>query len=294
MTPAAPTLPAKPRKPLPANACDCHAHVFGPFEKYPLAENRSYTPPLAPATAYWEMLNHMGFSRAVVVQASAFGVDNRCMVDAVASSAGKMRGIGVVNTSVTDEELAYLSSQGVRGMRFTEIATRAGTPMIGAVGFQELLQLGPRLREHRMHAQLFASCDDFVAAAPKLLELGIPLILDHMGRFGPGSRSLEDPAFNTMLGLLREGRIWVKMTLFRNAVSFDDFSSLRPFHDAFLRANPDHLVWGSDWPVLTTGRKMPDIGHMLDLFEEWTGEPLWQRILVNNPAKFYGFDTPAS
>lgn len=290
MTAAAPSLPSKPRKPLPADACDCHAHVFGPFDKFPLAENRSYTPPLAPADAYWEMLNHVGFSRAVVVQASAYGVDNRCTVDAVARSAGRMRGIGVVDPSITDAELAHLSSQGIRGMRFTEIVSRAGTPMKGAVGFQELLQLGSRLREHRMHAQIFSTCDEFVAAAPKLLALGVPLVLDHMGRFGPGSRSVDDAAFKTVLSLLSEGRIWVKMTLFRNAAEFDDFSPLRPFHDAFLRANPNQLVWGSDWPLLTTGRQMPDIGHMLDLLEEWTGEEVWRRILVDNPAALYGFD----
>lgn len=292
MTPAAPTLPSKPRKPLPADACDCHAHVFGPFDRFPLAANRSYTPPLAPVAAYWEMLEHVGFSRAVVVQASAFGVDNRCAVDAVAGSAGRMRGIGVVDTSVTDAQLEYLSSQGIRGMRFTEITSRNGSPMKGAVGFQELLQLGSRLREQGMHAQLFAPCDDFVAAAPKLLALGVPLVLDHMGRFGPGSRGIDDAAFRTLLSLLSEGRIWVKMTLFRNAASFDDFAPLRPFHDALLRANPNQLVWGSDWPLLNTGKQMPDIGRMLDLLEEWTGEPLWHRMLVSNPATLYGFDAP--
>jgi 2-pyrone-4,6-dicarboxylate lactonase len=294
MTPAAPPLPAKPRKPLPADACDCHAHVFGPFDRFPLAENRSYTPPLAPVAAYWEMLDHVGFSRAVVVQASAYGVDNRCTADAVAGSAGRMRGIGVVDTSITDAELAHLGSQGIRGMRFTEITSRAGTPMKGAVGFQELLQLGPRLREQGMHAQIFASCDEFVAAAPKLLALDVPLVLDHMGRFGPGSRSIDDAAFKSLLSLLSEGRIWVKLTLFRNAVSFDDFSPLRPFHDALLRANPHQLVWGSDWPLLNSGRQMPDIGRMLDLLEEWTGEALSRRILVNNPAALYGFDAPGS
>lgn len=294
MTPAAPPLPAKPRKPLPADACDCHAHVFGPFDRFPLAENRSYTPPLAPVGAYWEMLDHLGFSRAVVVQASAYGVDNGCTADAVGRSAGRMRGIGVVDTSVTDAELADLSSQGICGMRFTEIVSRAGTPMKGAVGFQELLQLGSRLREQRMHAQIFASCDDFVAAAPKLLALDVPLVLDHMGRFGPGSRSIDDAAFKNLLSLLSEGRIWVKLTLFRNAVSFDDFSPLRPFHDALLRANAHQLVWGSDWPLLNSGRQMPDIGRMLDLLEEWTGEALLRRILVNNPAALYGFDAPGS
>lgn len=294
MTPAAPSLPSKPRKPLPPEACDCHAHVFGPFDKFPLAENRSYTPPLAPADAYWQMLHHVGFSRAVVVQASAYGVDNRCTMDAVARSEGKMRGIGVVDTSITDAELAHMSLHGIRGMRFTEVTSRAGTPMIGAVGFKELLQLGSRMREQRMHAQIFATCDDFVAAAPKLLALEVPLVLDHMGRFGPGSRSVDDAAFKTVLSLLSEGRIWVKMTLFRNATSFDDFSALRPFHDAFLRANPKQLVWGSDWPVLTTGKPMPDIGRMLELFEEWTDESLRHRILVENPATLYGFDAPAS
>jgi predicted TIM-barrel fold metal-dependent hydrolase len=282
---------SRPKKPLPPDACDCHAHVFGPFDRFPLAQERTYTPPLAPAEAYWTMLRKMGFSRAVVVQPSAYGVDNTCTLAAIESAAGRMRGIGVVDPSITDAQLAQLGEQGIRGMRFTEIVTREGGKMRGAAGFDALRALGPRLREHDMHAQIFAALDDFMAAAPELLQLGIPLVLDHMGRVGPGSRAPSDPTFRNLLALLAEGRVWIKLTAFRNSTRFPDYEDVRPFHDALLMTNPDRLVWGSDWPLLNTAGRTPDIGRLLDTLDAWIDDDaLRERILVANPARLYGFE----
>lgn len=288
-----PVLPSKPLRHLPPNACDSHAHVFGPFDRFPLAPERSYTPPFAPVDAYWRMLRHMGFARAVVVQASAYGTDNRCTEDAVVSSSPNMRGIGVVAPDVSEDDLARLAAHGFRGMRFTEIVSKRYAGRIkGAVGFAELLELGSRLKQHGMHAQIFAVLDDFIAAAPALLELGIPLVLDHMARLGPGERKVNDPAFQTLLGLLREGRVWVKLTAFRNSERLPNYEDVRPFHTALLQANPDRLIWGSDWPLLNMGDKAPDIGHLIDLLFDWTqDDALIKRIFVENPAKLYGFDS---
>ncbi|MBC7804459.1 MAG: amidohydrolase family protein [Candidatus Parcubacteria bacterium] len=148
-------------------------------------------------------------------------------------------------------------------------------------------RLAPRLKELGWHAQLWMTCDAVVAAAPLLLAAGIPIVLDHMARFDV-ARGVQDAAFQELLALLSEGRIWIKMTPARNSKRFPDYEDVRPFHDAIVRANPDHLIWGSDWPYLRMGEATPDAGHLLDLLDQWCGdEELRRKILSDNPAVLY-------
>jgi predicted TIM-barrel fold metal-dependent hydrolase len=280
-----------PRRNLPPGACDAHSHVFGPFDRFPLAAERSYTPPLATADMHAAMLETLGLSRAVIIQASAYGMDHACTLDAIARAPSQLRGVGVVDTSFDDKALAKLYAGGVRGMRFTEMRAKGtGQRMAGASGFDELIALGPRLKAHKLHAQIYATLEDFIAAAPRLLALDVPIVLDHMARIGPPPRAPNDPAIQTLLGLLREGRVSVKLTIFRNSLT-PGYSDLRALHDALVEANPDNLVWGADWPLLNTGDAPPDLGNLLDLLADWIGDDaLLKKILTDNPARIYGFD----
>ena len=123
-----------------------------------------------------------------------------------------------------------------------------------------------------------------------LLSFNVPLVLDHMARITPSGRTVDDLGFQRILGLLRDGRIWVKMIVFRNSQRPDDYADIRPFHDAMVAANPDQLVWGTDWPLLNLA-KQPDPGDLLRLLDDWVDgdASLIQRILVDNPARLYGF-----
>ena len=68
----------------PEHACDSHFHVFGPNEKYPYGSDQlRYAPPHAPLSEYLKLGNHLGITRYVFVQPSAYGRDNRCMLDAM-------------------------------------------------------------------------------------------------------------------------------------------------------------------------------------------------------------------
>lgn len=284
-----------PRRAPPPGACDAHSHVFGPFSRFPLAGRRAYTPPLATAEMHAAMLETLGLTRAVIVQPSAYGMDHACALDAIARARGARRGVGVVDRSFDDAALARLRAGGVRGMRFTEIrARKTGERMAGASGFDELTELGSRLEAHGLHAQIYATLDDFVAAAPRLLALDVPIVIDHMARIGPPPRALDDPNVQAVLAMLREGRIWVKLTIFRNSHA-RNCEDLRPFHDALVEANPNNLVWGADWPLLNTGEAPPDLGSLLDLLDDWLGDDaLRRKILADNPARLYGFDESAS
>ena len=280
----------KPSRMLPALACDTHAHVFGPYDRFPLAAARRYTPPLAPYEDYQAMLDLVGLARGVVVHAAANGFDCRGTLDALARAPQRLRGIVVVPLETPDGELDAMNGGGVRGVRFTEIAAPTTPKPAGTLTLADLVDWGPRLGELGWHAQIWANCRRFVDAAPALLRLNVPLVLDHMGYFNSASGVL-DPAFQSLLNLLAGGQIWVKLPVIRNSTLSPQYLDVRPFHDALLRAAPDRLLWGSDWPYIGLNDDPPNVGALLDLFDLWVNDDaLREKILVANPAALYGFE----
>lgn len=285
----APRMPSAPQHALPAGACDSHAHVFGPYERFPLAHPSSYAPPLAPAALHRAMLDTVGAARGVLVQPAPYGTDAGALLDAVAQSGGRLRGVAVADADTGEERLQALFDGGVRGLRFVEMRAPTGAPYAGSVGVDQLLRMAPAMRRIGLHAQLWAPIDDYPRLLPQLRAAGIDAVLDHMACVKP-ERGVADPAFQAVLAALREGGVWVKLTLCRVSTQAPGYPDLRPFHDALLAANPDRLLWGSDWPYVRMGAQSPDVGALLDLFHAWVpDEATRRRILVDNPAALYGF-----
>ena len=280
-------VPSRPRRPAPPGACDAHAHIFGPFARFPLAAQRSYSSPELPASAFLALLDAIGFERGVLVQPSAYGTDNGAMLHGLAQSPRRLRGVAVTTSRTSKAELAAMRELGVRGLRFTEVP-RDGA-FEGTVGLDELEVLAPVLRELDLHAQVWTTSDSFVSAAPHLLALEVPLVLDHMAFFDPRA-GVDGAVFQELLRLLDVGRIWLKLTAYRLSRNYPDYEDVRPFHEALVRANPERLLWGSDWPHVHMTNRMPDDGHLVDLFDDWTtDDTLRAKILVENPARLYGF-----
>jgi predicted TIM-barrel fold metal-dependent hydrolase len=272
--------------------CDCHAHVFGPFDRYPLSETRTYTPPLAPKADYLAMLDQAGFGRGVLVHPGANGWDQSAMLDALKTAPERLRGVAVVPVEVSDETLATLDASGVRGVRFTEVAgPTAGQSIAGRLNFSDLEVFAPRLKALGWHAQIWANCRVIEANAASLRSLGLPVVIDHLGFFDV-SRGVGDPAFQALLRLVGDGVAWVKMTVFRNSKAAPGYLDVKPFHDALVAANPERLVWGSDWPFLgMTGDNRPSTQSLLAKLVEWVPDPaVRERILATNPAALYGFN----
>ncbi len=276
-----------PTQPLPALACDSHAHIFGPFGRFPTAPDAAYPPPPAPVEAYLAMLDTLGAARGVLVQAAPYREDNSAVLDALRRFPGRLRGIALASPTITDAALAALADAGIRGLRFSHFpATGAHA---GTIGLDGLLALAPRMREHGLHAQLWMPATEFVSHAPRLLALGIPLVLDHMTKPELG-RGVQDQVFQQLLGYLSHEDIWLKLVPHRVSERFPDYPDIQPFHAAFLQARPERLLWGTDWPFVRMADKTPDAGHLADLFAAWTPDPaLRQQILVENPAQLYGF-----
>jgi 2-pyrone-4,6-dicarboxylate lactonase len=278
--------PGRPKTVLPRGACDCHAHLFELPSDVPAPANPRAKHRLAPFSAYRAMLARVGFSRAVLVQPSAYGADHTALVNALALSPDTMRGIAVKASSVSDSELAALHLAGVRGLRFNQLVGPGSN-----IDITHLPQLAGRMRDLGWHAQIYANCDFLAEALPAMLSADVPIVIDHMARVGPEPRAITDSAFRYVRDVLREGRIWLKLTTYRNSREPGGYSDMRPFHDAFVAANSDRLLWGSDWPYLSTlDASPPDTGALIDLVGDWIQEKdIRRKVFSANPASLYGF-----
>ncbi|WP_313369883.1 amidohydrolase family protein [Achromobacter animicus] len=283
-----PRMPVTPRHPLPAGACDTHCHVFGPYERFPLQHPSSYAAPDAPAERYLRMLDTLGAARGVLVQPAPYGTNPDALLAAVAQGGERLRGIAVADPSATDAQLQALYDGGVRGLRFVEARDPAGNLFAGSVGFDQVATLAPRMKRFGLHAQLWAPCGTYLRHLPALAKLDLPLVIDHLGSLVP-ARGAADPVFQLLHGLLAEGRIWMKLTVCRVGAA-PDYENARGIHDAFTRANPDQVLWGSDWPFVRMGAAAPSADALVDLAHEWLGnDALRRKVWVDNPARLYGF-----
>jgi predicted TIM-barrel fold metal-dependent hydrolase len=283
--------PLEPSRPLtlpPPNACDTHAHVFGPADRFAYAQDRSYTPPDAPCAKYLGMLDTLGFARGALVQGSAHGRDNSAMLDALTRHADRLRGVAVADTAPGD--LRKWVDIGVRGLRFNHFFRDGRLHYRGGVPLSAAQTLAPIMAELGWHLQLWIDVKDLPETIPVLKAIRLPVVMDHMGRTD-ARNGTATAGFQSLLRAVGEGWCWAKLSgAHRLSNNAPDYPDARPFHEALVRANPERLVWGSDWPHPRVEGKMPDAGHLFELFQLWTpDQAVQQRILVTNPAKLYGF-----
>jgi len=264
--------------------------VFGPAARFPYAPDRSYTPPDAPLERYLAMLDTLGLARGVLVQGSAHGTDNAAMLDALDRAPARLRGVAVARASIADATLRDWNRRGVRGLRFNHFF-RDGKPAYrGTIGLDEFERLAGRMADLGWHLQLWMDVRDLPDVIGRLRHLVVPVVVDHMGRL-PASAGIGHPGFQALLRWLGDGGCWVKLSgAYRLSDSHPAYPEARPFHEALVRANPDQLVWGTDWPHPRMEATMPDTGALHDLFTGWTPDAgTRRRILVENPARLYGF-----
>ena len=276
---------AAPAKTLPPGVCDCHAHIFGPFNKFPLSDKRGYTPHECTVETYMEMQAALGIERAVIVQGSAHGNNNEVTLDAVRKLGFRGKGIALVSPKVTDKELETLNSGGICGVRFSTIS-KAGY----SINF--LQEMASRVQKLGWLIQLhFGSVDEVIELVPILSRLRVKFLIDHQGR-PPPSKGTDSRGFQALLELLKNSEnCWVKIcSWYRQSNIGFPYDDMRPFVDALISARHQHLVWGSNWPHPNFQGIMPNDTELLDQIIKWLGSSKkTQQILVDNPAKLYGF-----
>jgi 2-pyrone-4,6-dicarboxylate lactonase len=275
---------SSPAMRVPSTACDSHHHVFGPSARFPFAEPRSYTPPDCSFEQREALHAALGVGRSVIVQPSVYGSDNRAMLAAMArSTPGRIRGIAVVDPDISDAALDQLHRAGVRGVR-VNILFKGGTRAEDARAIAE------RIKPWGWHVQFLVDVSTFAGLASFLGSFPVDVVVDHMGHFDAG-KGTADPGFRTLLGLLDTGRCWVKLSApYRLSRAPFPYADVTPIAEALVRANPERLVWGSDWPHPGISVPMPDDGAMLDLLGEWIPDAATRdAILRDNPAALYDF-----
>jgi predicted TIM-barrel fold metal-dependent hydrolase len=258
-------------------------HVFGPAARYPWSPGRGYTPADALLEDYAAVQARLGLERVVVVQPSVYGTDNRCTRDAVVRLGARGRGVAVLPAEISGAELARLHADGFRGTRLNLISP-------GGVPLDAVDMLAEKIAAHGWHLQLFMGAEVLLAHVEKLAVLPVELVFDH---FGPLDRSegVDQPAMRALLDLLRRGRAWAKISgAYRVDHGASPWPAAAPFAALLLKEVPDRLIWGTDWPHPGLAGLMPDDGDLLDALWSWCqDEVLYQEILVENPARLYGF-----
>lgn len=285
-----PRQPTQAHYTLPQGACDSHVHIFGPYARFPPAVTPSYALPDAPADTHRQARAIVGLDRAILVQPSAYGVDNSALVDTLSQDPTALRGVAVVAEDVSDATLNALHAAGVRGLRFVEVRVPGtGDRYAGSVGITALPGLASRMRAYGWHAQIWAPLAQCPEIASMSDALGIVPVFDHLA----GAQMNDDAqagAFADIVAAVQDGRAWVKLSICRVGPTLEDYDRARPFHEALVQANAAQLLWGTDYPFLRKGLEAPDIGRLLDTLRDWTSDDvLLTRILVENPARFYEF-----
>jgi predicted TIM-barrel fold metal-dependent hydrolase len=274
--------PRKPRLAVPAGAIDTHFHLFGPASRYAMVDAREYTPPeITPAQAR-HLFDTLGIARAVVIQPSIYGHDNRAQLEGAAEVGIPVRAVVVAPFATPDRQMAKLHDQGARALRYI-LAHPGGLPL------DELERAAARSKEMGWHIQFLAKGQQLAELEPRIAALACPAVIDHIGMIRPAD-GVQQPAFESLLRLLRQGH-WVKLSgAYRLSQEPPPYRDLVPYVQALVAARLDRLVWASDWPHVFVKSRMPNTTDLLDLLADWVpDEAARRRILVDNPAQLYGF-----
>jgi 2-pyrone-4,6-dicarboxylate lactonase len=284
---------AQPRPPgtaLPPGACDCHAHICGPATAYPYGAERIYTPPDATIESYRNLLAVLGVERAVLIQPSVYGTDNRAMLAALQAAGPGFRGVAVVEPTISAREVEALHRAGIRGVRLNLVDRREGR---NAVPIEIVRALADRTAPFGWHIEFLVNLDEAPGFAGAIADLAVPVVLGHLGYPRAGARDwIKAPAFAGLLALLAGGRCWVKLTgPYRISGAADlPYEDVDAVAAGLAQAAPGRLIWGSDWPHVMMKKPMPNDGALCDLLARWVPDAKTRtRILVENPMELYGF-----
>jgi 2-pyrone-4,6-dicarboxylate lactonase len=277
--------PSKPRFTPPAGAVDAHCHVFGPASQFPYAPQRKYTPCDASKQRLWALRDFLGFDRNVIVQATCHGTDNRAVVDALADSAGRARGVATVAAGITDDELEALDAAGVRGVRFNFVRR-----LVDTTPREVLAAIARRIAPLGWHVVIYFEAAELPDLYDFLASLPTTVVVDHMGR-PDVTRPVDGPEFELFVRLMRECRnVWSKVTcpdrLSQSGPPLYD--DVVPFAKRLVDTFPDRVLWGTDWPHPNLKSHVPDDGALVDVIPRIaTTADLQRRLLVDNPDRLY-------
>jgi len=285
--------------PVPRNACDCHVHVFGDATRFPMSPERGYTPPPAPVEDVREHVRALHMTRVVIVSASVYGTNNDCALDAISQLGSRARGVANVALDATDAELERLRRGGIRGFRLNFEQQGTTDP---AVAVERFRLASKRATAMGWHLQVNTRLPVVEAMEEHVLAGPATVVFDHFAQ-ADAARGVEQSGFASLVRLLRSGKAYVKVSgAYRVSTQSPDYADVAPLAQALIAANPQRVLWGSDWPhpdgARRPGRAPTDLapplpvddGRVLNQLAVWAPDLATRNtILVDNPARLYGF-----
>jgi len=277
--------PRQPRLRAPAGTTDSHFHIFGPTSRYPFVVDREYTPPDCLPSDWGHLAKTLGVQRAVLIQPSVYGEDNRCMIDSAFQLGVPTRMIVVLPFSTTDKELQQLHDAGARGIRFI-------LAHIGGLPLSDIERFANRIEDMGWHLQFLLRPEHLVELESRLARLPTDFVVDHIGFVSAAGGGLEQPGFQALLRLFRGGHCWAKLTAgYRLSTQAPPYHNMAPFVQALVKEHSDRLIWGTDWPhVMIKGNQVPNTTDVFDTLLDWVpDEKVRNQVLVDNPQKLFSF-----
>jgi len=300
------TLSAKASQPatpvdfdVPAGACDCHTHIFGDSRRFSFTPSRAYTPETASIEEMRALHRTLHTDRVVIVQPSVYGTDNACTLDAIRQLGSDARGVAVIDDKTPDAALDKMARGGIRGIRVNLEAAGLTDPAAGRRRLQAAIQ---RVKSRTWHVQVYTRLSVIKGLEDQVLASPIPIVFDHFGG-AEASLGVRQPGFDALLNLVRTGHAYVKVSgAYRSSTQLPDYADVAPLAKALIAANPQQVLWGTDWPHPDSspvpGRKPTDVapllpiddGRVFNQLATWAPDATERRmILVDNPARLYGF-----
>jgi predicted TIM-barrel fold metal-dependent hydrolase len=292
---------APTRAAIPAGACDCHTHIFGVAEQYPFDPDRHYTPGTATIPEMRRLHARLGIERVVIVQPSPYGSDNRCTLDAArelnANGADAGRAVVVIDDGTTEDELRAMHEAGARGVR-VNLETNHFSDANAAAAM--LADAAHRVAPLGWHVQVYTNLAMVASLADVIAKLPVPVVLDHFAGIRAAA-GLAQPGLARLMDLLAGGNVYMKLSAPHRISSQDDCADVQPIVRALTSHRADRLVWGTDWPHpgawpgVKRSRDTIEAFHPIDddaalaRLAAWTDAATLQRILVQNPARLYGW-----
>jgi predicted TIM-barrel fold metal-dependent hydrolase len=284
---------------VPLFACDCHTHIFGDPAQFPFFAGRTYTPETALPREMGLVHAALHIERVVIVTPSVYGTDNSCTLYGMRARGSNARGVAVIDENTPAAELERLRAAGFRGLRLNMATGGQGD---AATARRRLQTAMGQAKSVGWHIQMFTSLAVIAGIRDLVMASDVPVVFDHFGGT-VASLGLEQPGFSDLLELLRAGKAYVKVSgAYRASSRGPDYPDVAPFARAMIGANAERVLWGSDWPHPDTasvaGRKATDIapllpiddGRLLNQLAVWAPDAdVRKKILVDNPARLYGF-----
>jgi predicted TIM-barrel fold metal-dependent hydrolase len=284
---------------VPAGACDSHTHIFGDPEKFPFFAGRVYTPEPASPEEMAALHKSLHLERVVIVTPSVYGPDNSATLFGMKARGATARGVAVIDDKTPESELEAMKAAGVHGIRINLATGGVNDPAVARGRLQSAID---RAKGHDWHVQIYSNLPVLAALKNDLAQSPVPLVLDHFAG-AQAALGVDQPGFADIVELVKSGKVYVKISgAYRASKAAPDYADVLPFAKALIAANPDRLVWGTDWPhpdaVTPPGKKPTDVtpllqiddGALLNLLAVWTPDAaIRQKILVTNPARLYGF-----